>query len=305
MLRFAAPRKRGMMPIGEFSGMMAQSQGAPMKSILIPVDDHDLMPAAMQVALGVARKFDSYVEGAALGPDVAELVAADFSMSGALIDDRARRELFDRARRIFEKFMLEHGVERHRENGGPGFGWFGETIVSDASIGEYGRVFDLIVVGRPGSGIRQPRGPTLEAALFESGRPVLIAPPHPAARLGETIAIAWSGSTDTARTVAFAMPLLVRAQDVIILNIPGAERLGPDEEQLAKSLRRHNVRARVFPIAEAPRSSGAALLDTAALLGADLLIKGGYTRSRLRQLIFGNVTSEILAQANLAVFMAH
>jgi nucleotide-binding universal stress UspA family protein len=56
---------------------------------------------------------------------------------------------------------------------------------------------------------------------------------------------------------------------------------------------------------EAGNSPAAAFLDTAASLGADLLIKGGYARSRLRQLIFGKITSEILAEANLPVFMAH
>jgi nucleotide-binding universal stress UspA family protein len=150
-----------------------------------------------------------------------------------------------------------------------------------------------------------PRKSTLEAVLFESGRPVLIAPPQPPATLGERIAIAWNGTTDTARSIAFAMPLLMRAQDVVILTVPGPALPGPSDEQVAKSLRRHGVPARVGLVGEAASSPAAALLETAAVLGADLLIKGGYTRSRLRQLIFGKVTSEILAETNLPVFMAH
>ena len=43
----------------------------------------------------------------------------------------------------------------------------------------------------------------------------------------------------------------------------------------------------------------------AAELGADLMIKGGYTQSRIRQMIFGSVTSDILAEASLPVFMSH
>ena len=46
-------------------------------------------------------------------------------------------------------------------------------------------------------------------------------------------------------------------------------------------------------------------LAEATAVGADLLIKGAYTQSRLRQMIFGGATSHILANAMLPVFMAH
>jgi len=277
-----------------------------MRSILIPVEEHAVMGAVLETALLLARKFDSYMEGVALGPDIAELVAADFSLSGVVLDDRTRRDFLDHGRNFFETFMVANNIGRQREDAaGPSFGWLSDTLVSDNGIGEYGRIFDVIAIGRPGPGPRQPRKSTLEAALFESGRPVLIAPPFPRQTLGETIVIAWNGSTDTARTIAFAMPLLTRAKDVVVLNIPGPRLPGPNEDQLAKSLRRHGAPARVILIGEASKSAGAALLETAAMLGADLLIKGGYTRSRLRQFIFGSVTSEILAESNLPVFMAH
>ena len=286
--------------------LMRRRRDLAMKSILMPVEDHALMDAVMQVALNLARSFDSYIEGVAVGPDIAEFVAADFALSGVVLDDRTRRDFVDHARGRFEGFMAAHRVERARgDQEGPSYGWTGEALISDTGVGEYGRVFDVIAVGRPGPGVRMPRKSTLEAVLFESGRPVLIAPPNPPATLGERIAIAWNGTTDTARSIAFAMPLLERAQDVVILAVPGPALPGPTSEQVAKSLRRRRVPARVGLVGEAARSPAAALLETAGVLGADLLIKGGYTRSRLRQLIFGKVTSEILSDANLPVFMAH
>ncbi|VFU10998.1 universal stress protein [Methylocella tundrae] len=277
-----------------------------MKSILIPVEDHAHMEAVMETALLLAHAFNSYMEGIAVGPDIAEFVAADFALSGIVLDDRTRRDFVDHSRRMLESFMARRHVERPRDEGDrPTFGWTGDALVSDSGVGEYGRIFDVITVGRPGQGPRSPRKSTLEAVLFESGRPVLIAPPEPPQTLGERIAIAWNGTTDTARSIAFAMPLITRAQDVVILTVPGPALPGPSDEQLAKSLRRHGAQARVGIVGEAENSPAAALLEAAAALGADLLIKGGYTRSRLRQLIFGKVTSEILAEANLPVFMAH
>jgi nucleotide-binding universal stress UspA family protein len=35
------------------------------------------------------------------------------------------------------------------------------------------------------------------------------------------------------------------------------------------------------------------------------LVKGAFTRSRLRQLVFGGATSHIMAHAELPVLMAH
>jgi len=47
------------------------------------------------------------------------------------------------------------------------------------------------------------------------------------------------------------------------------------------------------------------ILTRARELGCDLLIKGAYTQSRIRQMIFGGTTRHILANAQLPVLMAH
>jgi len=265
------------------------------------------MESVLETAVLIGKKFKSYIEGVALGPDIAEMVAADFSFSGIVLDDRTRRDFLESTRERFETFMNAKSIARSNGSAdGPSYGWLGETLVSDNGIGEYGRVFDAIVVGRPGSGQEQPRSSTLEAALFESGRPVIIAPPKAPETLGERIIIAWNGSTDTARTITFALPFLSQAKDVIVVNVPGGRVPGPDEEQVAKSLRRHNIPARVVLAPEPIKgAAGTSLLERTKALGGDLLIKGGYTQSRIRQLIFGSVTSQILAEAQLPVFMAH
>lgn len=276
-----------------------------MKSILIPVEDHATMDAVLETALRLAECFGSYMEGIALGPDLSQITAADFSLGGIVFDERTRRELLDDAQNIFSRFMEKHGIGCEKTNAKPYFGWRGDTLATDEAIGEYGRVFDLIAVGRPAAGIQQPRKSTLEWTLFECGRPVLIAPPQPPAKLGDCIAIAWNASSETARTVAFAMPLLLAAKDVPVMMVPGTRLPGPDENELVSNLQRHGIPARVVIAQECSKGPGHAVLKTAASLGADLLVKGGYTQSRIRQLIFGGPTSQILAEANLPVFMAH
>src|SRR5262249_61812370 len=71
---------------------------------------------------------------------------------------------------------------------------------------------------------RDPKGPrvsALEAALFESGRPVLITPPTPQPQMGTNVLIAWNCSTEQARTTAFALPILKRASRVVVLTVEG------------------------------------------------------------------------------------
>src|SRR3546814_5198539 len=87
----------------------------------------------------------------------------------------------------------------------------------------YDGFFDLTVVSRPQSASDRPRMATLEAALFESGRPVLLAPPTPLGTLGENILIAWNGTPEAARTVAFALPLLRPARQVTVVTLEGGQ----------------------------------------------------------------------------------
>jgi nucleotide-binding universal stress UspA family protein len=54
-----------------------------------------------------------------------------------------------------------------------------------------------------------------------------------------------------------------------------------------------------------PRGAAETLLAAAAELGAGLLVMGGYSHSRVRELIFGGVTAHVLRGAALPVLMAH
>ena len=131
---------------------------------------------------------------------------------------------------------------------------------------------------------------TLESALFESGRPVLIAPPASPRSLGTNILIAWNRSTEQARATAFAMPLLRLAERITILTVEGATVAGPSGVELARSLKMNGIAAEPMTVAAGKVSAGETILEKAAELGCDLIVKGAYTQSRLRQMIFGGTT---------------
>src|SRR6266508_3544850 len=277
-----------------------------MKTILVPTEQHDVMTSTLETALLLARKFDSYIEGFALRPAIDNFVAMDPVSSMAMATVKQNdAEAAKHARNLFGTFMQSRGVAALAQKGALSFGWLETAPDGDDFVGSYGRVFDVTVLGRPGDGLQSPRMITLEAALFESGRPVLIAPPAPPQRLGDNIVIAWNCSTEQARATAFAMPLLHAASRVTVVTVEGGTVPGPTGAQLARFMQRNGIPAEPITISPDKRSTGEALLAKADALGCDLLVKGAYTQSRLRQMIFGGTTRHILASAQLPVLMAN
>lgn len=278
-----------------------------MKTILVPVEPSDQLASTLETACVVARACGSHIEGFALRPALASFIVADpFSgatVAGADWDDT---QLTDESRQLFEGFMRARGlIPSGPVSAGPSFRFNEEAPPGDGFVGSHGRIFDLIVVGQPRPRAPSPRMSTLETALFESGRPILIAPAHVPGRLGETVVIAWNGSTETARTIALALPLLRVAVRVLVLTVEGGGVPGPTGDQVRRYLGANGIGSEGRALGAGKRSPGEMLLAEATAFGCDLLIKGAYTQSRLRQMIFGGVTSHVLAAATMPVFMAH
>jgi nucleotide-binding universal stress UspA family protein len=276
-----------------------------MKSILIPTEDHDAMPAVLEAARLVARTFDSYMEGFAVRPSVGTYVTVE-PVSGLAISAADESDAAREAQTQFESFMESHGVPRAvAEPATYSYRWPRAEPVEDSFIGSYGRIFDLIVLGRPGRAPQNPRMAPLEAALFESGKPVLIAPSTPPKSIGRNVLVSWNRSTEQARTNEAALPLLRLAEKVTVLMVEGGATPGPTGEEAALHLRRNGIRATALTVKAGSRTPGEIILEHATSLGCDLLVKGAYTQSRLRQMMFGGATQHILANAALPVLMAH
>jgi len=278
-----------------------------MKTILVPTEHNAAMQSALDTALLLAQKFGSCIEGFPLRPAVADLVAMDPDSGLTMVAVKENdAEMVRQAAAMFRAFMEQHQVPQGETTGAICYRWLDTAPSGHDFVGSYGRVFDAIVLARPGDEWQSPSMVTLESALFESGRPVLIAPPTSPHSLGTNVLIAWNSSTEQARVTAFAMPLLRLAQRVTICTVEGATVAGPTGEQMARSLKLNGIA--VEPITLKPsgkRNAGETILAKADELGCDLIIKGAYTQSRLRQMIFGGTTRHILANARVPVLMAH
>jgi nucleotide-binding universal stress UspA family protein len=258
------------------------------------------MPAVLETARLLASKFGATVEGVALRPAFADIVAPDPIVAVTIPPADWNEAEFTRSvRQVFDRFA----AEQQPAADAPRFRWRGGSPIDDAALGSLGRVHDVTVIGRPGN--RGARMTAVESALFDSGRPVLMAPPAPPASLGETVLIHWNASTETARNILFAMPILRKAGRVSLIAVEGAMVPGPSIKDAVGYLEANGIAATDKTVTGRGLRPGEVILAEAAAQGADLLIKGAYTQSRLRQMIFGGATSHILSAAELPVFFAH
>ncbi len=280
-----------------------------MKTILLPYHGNDAGHTALELAYSMAQQFGSYIEGLFVRQPPPIIAGEGITIPGEYLAQLAEegRRLANTARERFSKYMGAKGVALQDVSFAserPSAGWREMEGLESQIVGEYGRLFDLIVIGCATRQTAADRNALCEAALFDSGRPVLVSCAVLPPRLGETIMVGWNGSTETARTIAFGMPLLAQAKRVVVLTVEGGTVPGPSADQVAAHLVRNGVKAEAKTVPMA-KTTGETMLAEAHALGADLLFKGAFTHSRLRQMIFGGATSYIMAHADLPVFMAH
>jgi nucleotide-binding universal stress UspA family protein len=145
----------------------------------------------------------------------------------------------------------------------------------------------------------------IEAALFESGRPLIVVPYIYAGPLKlDHATICWDGGRPAARAVADSRPLLQRAKKVDVLSVAlGVEEL-PAESLLAH-LKRHGINANSV-VRSTQRSDEANLiLNHAADAVTDLIVMGGYGHTRLREFVLGGVTRTMLRSMTAPVLLSH
>lgn len=182
--------------------------------------------------------------------------------------------------------------------------WNEEKGQQSVNVSIMGRLADLIAVARPevdsGLGVR-----TLEAALMETGKPVLMAPQSPVGTVGAHVAVGWDGGTESAKAVSAAMPILMVADSVTVFSAPVSTEPRLSVDKFMDYLGWHDIKAAAETIDAKAAGVGKALLNGAAKAGADILVMGGYGHSRARQLVMGGVTRHIIENAEMPVILAH
>lgn len=296
-----------------------------MKKILVPLTGRPLDRRAVAAAFLVAERFGAHVEGLSVMPQVeirssVESAAIPKALAEQLIriGQTEQAAVVEGAHRLFDEFCARHGGLRIDAAPGtadhpaakPGIGlsasWRQATGPLAETVAEEARLADLVVIAQASDGTNA-MGPVIEAALFGSGRPLLLAPLPEPSSLGTAVAVAWDGGSAAARAVAMALPFLHRAEKVVILSSGSADpgRVA-DPERLGRYLALHGVATIQHRLAVSGQAVSRALLDNARDLGCDLMVMGAYGHSRVRERVWGGVTLDMLREpSGLSILMAH
>ena len=284
--------------------------------LLAVIDGGSGSEAAVTAALDLGRRFSARVEllHVKIDPETVVPMVGE-GMSGAAVEQLVqslRTESEQRRRKasdLFETHCVAAGLNVVEPDAVTAPGTFAvcfRDLVGRESdqVLHFSRLSDLTVIARPRAEEEGGLTTSFDAALFDSGRPMVLVPGAPAAGLGTTVAIAWDLSCEAARAVSAALPLLKAAGKVVILT---ARESGGEAEpsELAAYLALHGVNARTWAFVPGPGSLGGALLEEAGKAGANLLVMGAYGHSRLREMVLGGVTRSVLADAELPVFLMH
>jgi len=287
------------------------------RTILVLMDGSDGSRPAMETAFAVAGEFDAHVDVLHVRADPKDVVPLlGEGMSGAMIEemfDLAEKEAAERsarARAIFDQYCSGNSIvlESDPGEGGtsrPTTAWVEKTGREDEAIARHGRLADLIVMGQSTPQADVSSALTMNAALFESGRPVLMVPAASPSPVGGKAAIAWNGSAQASRAIGSAIPVLRKADEVIIMTAESDSTSVAVAPEMATYLAWHGIRAQIQTFLPAGRQVGESVLRECTGAGVNLLVMGAYTHSRMRQLILGGVTRHVLAEAKIPVFLAH
>ena len=266
-------------------------------------------------ALALARQSAGHLHFLHVRLDVQMMLVAmssgDYGGGAGMGDvlDSLQREVdarHDIARRaVFAFCEREHvAVADSPIAGAPSASFRVETGDEGRVLAARGRTADVTVLGRASDGEAVTLD-LLEAALLFSGRPLVIAPARAPQSVGRRIAIGWKDTPEAARAVAAAMPVIAAAESVTVIAVQEAREEDGSAARLSHALLWHNQGTTLQVVAPDVGDPAEALLSAAVNAGADLLVMGGYSHSRMREAVFGGMTRHVLRASPLPVLMAH
>ncbi len=279
------------------------------RTVLVSLTNIETTQALLEVAMRISDKTKTHIAGlhvipaidipAVLEPiGIPETVYEDHKVA---CDKRATeiRILFDESLKR-EGFSGEWVCERS------------ETTEVAHKIISHARCSDVVVVSqKPKDGKDTNHVNLPEYLLMEAGRPVVVVPHEVELKssVGVYPLVAWNGSKEATRAVFDAIPLLMSSKEVYSLWVNPDVNIGESRDvvgtEIATALARYDIPVKTLQVESHGRGMGETILDKVRDNGADLIVMGGYGRSRLREYVFGGATREILKDMSVPVLLSH
>ena len=270
------------------------------KDIVVDTDGGMACSARLACAASIAERFDAHLIACYVEPQVPEPNISFEVASTRYLETVAaeRKSQHDAARACFDSTSKRSTASME---------WRETSGVAARALSFQARYADLLVLGqadpdRP----RKGYGGVADDVLLAAGSPVLMVPYIGAPdQVGRRILLAWSGTRESARAVRDALPWLREADKVIVLTVDRDESSGAPGTGIATHLARHGVEVEVRNTRSGPTPIGQLILSACSDADIDMVVAGAYGHSRVRELVLGGVTRDLLQSMTVPVLFSH
>jgi nucleotide-binding universal stress UspA family protein len=271
------------------------------KTIVVHMDADTNRDERLNLAEDLVRRHDGHLIGLHpseppyLPPSLGEL-AGPVEADMVEAQRKAAQARADELHKLFEQRFQAAGlsVEWRAEEGEP------STVIA-----RHGRYADLLLIPQGEEGAVFPDASLVERVILDGGCPVMVVPRSGRfSTVGRTVLVAWKDSRESARAVRAALPLLIGADKVVLLQVDPPD--GSDAQVIDKAtqLARHGIKADAHHTVSAGVPIGEVLLSSIADHDADCLVMGAYGHTRLREWVLGGATRSVLESMTVPTLLA-
>ena len=283
------------------------------RKILVPLLGTARDAHVLKAAFEVAKAFGSHVAGVYIRPDPSEVLPylgegisanviqeiMDASREAAKLAAAAARAVLDQAAKAAGAALQQPAPA------GVGASFHVREGIAEDIVAEEARLSDLIVFDVPVDSKDVALRSTMESALLNGRKPLLLVPHKVTKVVGAKAGIGWDGGAAAAHAVSAAIPLLSRADAIEIFNVTTGPIDTVQMDRLRDYLRLHGLSAVEHGINPGSQGTASALIDAASRADVGMLVIGGYGHSRVRELVLGGVTRHVFANVSMPIFIAH
>jgi nucleotide-binding universal stress UspA family protein len=284
------------------------------KTILLPIRESSTAASLMETSISMAIRNEGHLDLLYVQNDPEHMIpfgtlGLSASMRKTIIESATATaaKQGDELKQIFLNLCQRYNISfqpRGTDPEKPSADFLTRNGRRDDLIGKYGRLADLIIVPQPTRTMPPPS--SFEAALRESGRPVLMVQREKLLEVpGKRLAIGWNSSKEAAQAISAVLNNLKKADRVYVLSSEKRMKDPINADEVCVYLRCQGVTAETSVFDTKGQSPGEALLARSGDLDCDRLIVGGYSRPRIRELVLGGVTGHLLEHAELPVIFVH
>ena len=287
----------------------------PIKTILLPLRESDMSEHMLDSAMHIAAQHNAHLDVFYVHPKTSDMLPfANMGLSRSLrttVLESAARASADQAARLkvlFEQACKKHGLPhrtRGQYDGTVGADWREASGVRSVEVANRGRLADLMLTPKPERSDPPPK--TFEALLRDTARPLLMVPRGRAIdnAISSHVMIAWNGSSEAGSALSASRPLLRAAAKVTVLTSTKREHQLSNGNDVVEYLRCHGIDAQCDVIDMGTRHVGECIINHCKKQDVELLVSGGYSRTRVQEIFLGGVTRYLIREAHIPVFMVH